>query len=282
MKQIKINNENSDIFIKRLKSMSRYAFLNYIDEKENNLVVDEFSIETPKGIIYIKKTEEKFGAIISFLNDIKDESLQKDLYELLMGYFQGKFPNNLVLTVNGYNKELTSYFLKKRFSHIYSAYGLVYNSINPFKYDGDNLLFKEYAQGQEEEYINLLGRAFFGMREELGLKPYNWYEENRQESLKYFAYHKELSNIKGLWKDGALIGVTIIDDNEIEMLAIDEAMQGKGYGERVLRYCMNEIINVKKHKQIFVAVMQINKRAVSLYKKHGFKEFSKLSYLRKQ
>ncbi len=275
METAKCSNENFKIFKTRLKSISRYAFLNFEDECDNNLVIDTFLISNPDGLAYIKKNAERFGVFLSFDEDGEDKA-----YKFLVKYFNGEIPDNLILTVNGYNKKVIAEVLDNGFSEIYSAYGFEYSGQNQFEISSEDLDIRKYEAKHSEQFIDLLGNAFYDLRKEVDLKPYNWYLENKKASEDYFLEKSKTDSIIGLWQENSLIGVIILDDNEIDTIAVDRRLQGMGYGDKLLRYTMNELINNKHFDTVYLAVMAHNKKAIKMYKKSGFIEKSKLSYFR--
>jgi len=65
----------------------------------------------------------------------------------------------------------------------------------------------------------------------------------------------------GLW--------VILEDAHITTVAVDPAYQGKGYGERMLVWLLDEAIN-RGASWITLEVRESNQTAQNLYKKYGF------------
>jgi ribosomal-protein-alanine N-acetyltransferase len=79
----------------------------------------------------------------------------------------------------------------------------------------------------------------------------------------YFVGRAEEATIAygGLW--------VILEDAHITTVAVDPAYQGKGYGERMLVWLLDEAIN-RGASWITLEVRESNQTAQNLYKKYGF------------
>ena len=65
----------------------------------------------------------------------------------------------------------------------------------------------------------------------------------------------------------------ILDEAELYEIAIDQEFQGKGFSNYLMEYFF-KFCNSKNVRTIFLEVNTINSKAINLYKKFGFVEYS--------
>ncbi len=65
----------------------------------------------------------------------------------------------------------------------------------------------------------------------------------------------------------------VLDEAELYEIAIKSEFQGKGFSNYLMRFFI-DFCKEKNVKTIFLEVNTINSKAISLYKKFGFKEYS--------
>ena len=127
----------------------------------------------------------------------------------------------------------------------------------------------------------MLDESFRPLRLENNIVPVDYYGSNSEDSKKELVELNEEGKIRGVWDKDVLIGVTIIEGNEIDTIAIKKEHQNKGYGRSVVNYLMNHLINEKKYKTIHLGVIASNKIAFDLYIKCGFYQVGSITYLKK-
>ena len=80
-----------------------------------------------------------------------------------------------------------------------------------------------------------------------------------------------------LFKDNDVIGFfecsIISPEAELYDIVIDEKYHGLGYSKILMDYFLN-LVKESKVETIFLEVNSINNKAISLYSKYGFKEYS--------
>lgn len=80
-------------------------------------------------------------------------------------------------------------------------------------------------------------------------------------------------------KNKKIVGyIVLTKKGEIAFFAVDKKFQGRGIGKNLLKKCF-DLAKKRNLKNFFLDVRQDNKKAVSLYKKFGFKVVKK--YLKK-
>ena len=116
-----------------------------------------------------------------------------------------------------------------------------------------------YASVYRNEYKALYNSCYHEMREALGIKPYDFIQDDS-----FFEHGME--NVYLLVENDELIGSVALKGNEIDDLLVDKKHQGKGYGRQILLWALENI----GCDNIILHVAEWNARAVKLYKSVGF------------
>lgn len=116
-----------------------------------------------------------------------------------------------------------------------------------------------YASAYQEQYKKLYNSCYHEMREALGIKPYDFIQDDS-----FFEHGME--NVYILLEDDELIGSVALKGNEIDDLLVDVKHQSQGYGKQILLWALENI----GCDNIILHVAEWNARAVRLYKSVGF------------
>lgn len=116
-----------------------------------------------------------------------------------------------------------------------------------------------YSKEYQEQYKKLYNGCYHGMREALGIKPFDFIQDDS-----FFAQGME--NVYLLIEDGELIGSVALKGNEIDDLLVKKEYQGRGCGRQILLWALENI----NSSNIILHVAEWNARAVRLYKSVGF------------
>lgn len=134
------------------------------------------------------------------------------------------------------------------------------------EYRGGNvssdLLVRNYADGDYEEYKRVYEACFSEMRTALELFPVNCCD-GREELL------KKAEDIFVLEDSGKLAGSVAIYGNEIDDLVVAKEFQGRGFGTALLRFAVARMQHAGI-EPIQLHVADWNRNAVALYLKNGF------------
>lgn len=102
----------------------------------------------------------------------------------------------------------------------------------------------EVIQYEDKYYIechNVIRNAFHRMQVAVGLEDESYeYPPNEQQRKKY------LENAESMYLmrvNDEIVAALILDDDEIDILAVDVNHQGKGYGKEMMAYAINKILD---------------------------------------
>ena len=116
-----------------------------------------------------------------------------------------------------------------------------------------------YSKNYQEHYKKLYNECYHEMREALGIKPFDFIQDDS-------FFDEGMDQVYLLLENENLIGSVALKGNEIDDLLVDKKHQGKGYGRQILLWALENI----KSETVILHVAEWNQRAVSLYKKTGF------------
>ena len=116
-----------------------------------------------------------------------------------------------------------------------------------------------YSSKYQEEYKQIYNQCYHEMRKELGIKPFDFIQDDS-----FFA--SGMDKVFLLLSDGKIIGSVALKDDEIDDLIVEIKNQNQGYGKQILLWAL-EHINSEK---IILHVAEWNKKAIELYRKNGF------------
>ncbi|SHK00187.1 Acetyltransferase (GNAT) family protein [Hathewaya proteolytica DSM 3090] len=74
-----------------------------------------------------------------------------------------------------------------------------------------------------------------------------------------------------LWRGNQLIGLYLLQGDELDHIAVLSKFKGLGYGTIILKYCMREMFINRNCRQIKLCTYKINYKAQKLYIKNGFR-----------
>jgi len=107
------------------------------------------------------------------------------------------------------------------------------------------------------------------MRTLHGFEPYDWYGSNPEEANKEYTEADEKDKFYSYEVDGNLIGVGMVIDDMIDVIAIDPKLQKGGHGREFLKGILCDMFK-KGHKEIKIGVVESNDHVYRLYSSEGF------------
>lgn len=230
----------------------------YIKAKEEGRLIKQSQVGSYH--YYIKQNDDSISIRIACLEEqlvdakkmlkvIKD---LKDKVYVIMGMTCRHLENLLQMT---------------DFSYWHGTYELYYTGPPPAQ---ENLHFEDYKLSDFDRYIEILGPAFADVRKACQLKPHDWFSNNRDQAEKDFKNNYVNNEIFSLVHENKIIGVSIIEDHHIELIAIDKAYQGQGFGKAMLRYWMRYLLVEKAYDKLVLGMLASNDKALKLYTDQGF------------
>ena len=79
-----------------------------------------------------------------------------------------------------------------------------------------------------------------------------------------YLHNQEILQNTYVYDDGIIRGFIRIEENEIKKLFVDTFFQGRGIGEKLLKFAINE------KNTTFLWALEKNTRAINFYQRHGF------------
>ncbi|GKU27426.1 GNAT family N-acetyltransferase [Clostridium folliculivorans] len=198
--------------------------------------------------LYVKPSRRKEGIGTILLKAI-EENMRNSGVEEIVCDFKANESEKLFLYKNGYRKWFYSNFM------VYTGEKLTVDNCQIMSYQD-----KDYYQCQK-----ISSEAFHKMRLLVGLESTLSSPSEKQKSL----YKENLKNIFVLKQHNEIVAVSILDDNEIDSIAVAIDKQGKGYGKKLVSYSVNKLLD-RGYEKVSLWVVEGN-QAKDLYEKLGFK-----------
>ncbi len=221
-------------------------------------VLEIFRFEEPSGYMVIRRGKTFVVQISSKENIEMNDALEK----ILKPYFKAEV--YMILDVN--LKTLESHITNKGFKNWFGYYDMSLTHYDNKMRVGQ---LKGYL-GHDETYNRILGKAFEPMRTLHGFEPYDWYGSNPEEANKEYTEADEKDKFYSYEVDGYLIGVGMVIDNMIDVIAIDPELQKGGHGREFLKGILCDLFK-KGHQEIKIGVVESNDHVYRLYSSEGFK-----------
>ena len=240
-----------------LDMIHSYAYNDYEEAKSKNEIVFESLYDN--GFIFIRNNEESYGVRISFVSEMNTK-----IYDVITPYLYGE--KEVYFIVNYLNKDII-HFLTDHCKLLYHSYEMQNHSLDKFHIS--TIQTRDYEEQQFHQYIDVLGEGFVPIRRSLGLEPYNWYQHYQEEAKQRFTELSKNKNIKGYFVNDELIGVIMVDDQEIDTICVRTDYQKQGIGGQLLLKAI-QMIKEKGYNSAFLGVLAENQSATELYQKHGF------------
>jgi len=231
----------------------------YKEAKQLGMVIEEGHVGD--YAYYIKKNEDSLGIRVSARQESND-SLMK-LWARLEPRIEGK----VYFLLNKDNKKFESFISSKGFNFWHGTYELVYEGQAPEPVD---LSIQAYRLEDFDSYIQVLS-CFSEVRKACNLQPYDWYYHHQEEAKASFNEHFIKNEIFSTLVDDKIVGVSIVEGQEIELIAVHKDYQGQGYGKKMLLHWMRYLIEEKGHSTIRLGMLASNDKALKLYTGVGFK-----------
>lgn len=236
----------SDI-IKCLEEFEKCGLV--VMEKDKLIAVGVFTdkeIQT-SVTLYVKPSKRNLGIGSKLLDALENKMRAVGVEEAVCDYkinrIEKKFMNN-----RGYKCWFKSNYM------MYSEEAITL----------DNYKFIQYEDKYYYEVQRIMSSSFHRMRVSVGLES-----EEKEPSEDQRQWYKDNSeNIYLLSDNGKVVAVSILENNEIDAVAVEIKEQGKGYGKAMISFSINKLIE-SNYKCINIWVVDGNPAKV-LYEKLGF------------
>ncbi|MBI9013454.1 MAG: GNAT family N-acetyltransferase [Clostridiales bacterium] len=220
-------------------------------------VLEIFRFEEPSGFMVIRRGK----TFVVKISSKEDFEVNDDLEKILNPYFKSEVYMILDANLTNFENHITN----KGFKTWFGYYDMSLTQYNKEMQVG---CLKGYL-GNDKEYNRILGKAFEPMRTLHGFEPYDWYGENPEEAYKEYKEAEEQDKFYSYEVDGRLIGVGMVIDNMIDVIAIDPKLQKCGHGREFLKGILCDLFK-KGHQEIKIGVVESNDYVYRLYSSEGF------------
>ena len=116
-----------------------------------------------------------------------------------------------------------------------------------------------YSPEYQEAYKRVYNECFHEMREALGIKPYDFIQDDS-------FFEKGMDRVRLLLDNGEIVGSVALKEDEIDDLIVAPGYQDRGYGWQILLWALEHM----ESRTVRLHVAACNLKAIHLYEKAGF------------
>lgn len=174
------------------------------------------------------------------------------------------------VAVTGYRSDLTNaprFFAARGFQKWSASHLMAYEGPD-FTIPAMDLL--PYSEVYFGDYIRLINSAFYQLRQENDVKPYEVYPEGGfDEAATRQELEQERERIFLLRQDDRIVALARMGTDYIDEVAVDPAYQRRGYGRALTQFCINHL-RQQGVQRVLLGVVDSNAAAINLYQSLGF------------
>lgn len=269
-------NQSDKLTIEQLisdNSMARMDIIRSLDENPEfgKLVIDNGEIiavgaftgfsKKSKLNLYVSADRRNEGIGTKLLSSIEDVMRNGGVEEIVCSYVDNEIERKFI-----YKNGFTNWFFSNH---------MVYEK-DKFIMPLETGEIRNYSDDDYSVCQKVYSEAFYRMGQMVGFettlsKP----SEKERESFKNNA-----DNMFVLVENNSIVASATIDENELDLVAVAVDEQRKGYGEKITRFCVNELMN-RGNNQVVLWCVEGNP-AKHLYDKMGFKVVDLHEFVKKK
>lgn len=259
----RINHSAADVFNKSyINGTIRKKF---VYEKDGN-----------RGVFTIVKGNLFYSLQLSFEHDVSEYEDIKFIEAEFMDTLSIREREDIYVNFNGYNAALINYFMEcglERDScgfefHI-TADSEKVKMLKDFTVR-QGLTVKRYEEEHIIRYLKLLDEAFRKQQIECG-EEQDVFSRNHEEKTVWLKGLSENNNFQAFWLENQLVGLYIVNENYLDIIAVHPDYEGKGYGSEILKYCVRDRVYEHEFDEVYLVTYYQNRKAQRLYLRNGFK-----------
>ena len=273
---------NQELKLQKIEDMKQ--FLNQINVKEAGVEFKRFS-ENGEHIFGIFDNKNVVG-----LTDIEDDKDEAFFYVYIFSKYRKKGYGSAIIEIiekqleaktveipyDFYNESVRKFLEKRGYIRSWAS---TYMSYKGNKFDIPDLPIRNYEETDFENVYYFVDKAFHIMRLSTGWFPDSKLKDPDEESHKWYSDTKKDSFVYIV--DNEIVGYVNLIEDEINVVAIKNSNQGKGYGRLLTKYVTNVLID-RGFKEPTLWCVVNNKKARNLYDSLGYKEVCCVGFAKKK
>lgn len=241
----------SECFQDLIEEKKNYALVAIEQNNIMGIAIAQIDDDESDIFLYVDKTYRNNGVGTALLLEIEKYLKTKEIKHISLDY-----------PVNAENK---CFFKKHNYVIDFTSELMYYKG--PFSSKPSKYTIRSYNDEDYMESRTIIFDAFHKMQVEVGLDAEDFTYPPNEEQRISFLENKE--NMYLLIDDSKIVGVLIIDGNEIDEIAVPPNLQRLGYGRELLYFGMNKILNENGENTIALWCI-VGNSAKEFYIKEGF------------
>lgn len=256
-------------FIAKINRSARNIFIEgYQEGKVTTALI--YKSDTNEGYFGIIEREDYIVVHLSFQQDLQDEQAFAEIQKHVEDVIARRGEREIYLNGHGDNSSILSYFQARGF--VQDSIGYEFRTLaTDIRIPENQLAMRKFEKEQADLYLELIDEAFAPLDRACHDEP-NAMRRNRDTYIEALEKVDSMDNFRAFWLGNRLIGVYLIKEDILNILAVHPEYQNKGYGEILMYFWLDQMFNTKKLPEVYLYVMEKNQGAYRFYKRHGFEQ----------
>lgn len=262
--------EQAASLLGKIDSGAKSIFLETVNT-QNQIAMKVFGDSEMLGVFQSAIAYERFWISISFETDT--DQFHDELLELVKISLNKSGFSSCMIWLRHENLKIIN-FLKEYF-HIQPDCGPHYYASIEFIMRRDMftktvcapaLDIRPYEEKYIDNYLDLLDASMSFA------SPPPKFKENKQHHAMRFAEYAQKKSFEAFWSDGDLVGLYWRKGAEIDIMAVADKQQRKGYGSMILTRAIEMIFEHTTDHYAYLYAVDWNAKGQSFYKKYGMEQ----------
>lgn len=265
----------------KIKSLKRDYFL---DSLKGNLTAETepcFIVrknEKQLGILFFQENDDFFSEYvcnISFLHEMEEPQNYAELLKFIENQLLRFSVQDQDFYVNANNPDLIHFLKSEGFKEWEREHEMVLekSQMTPFV-SPTNLRCTGYEEVCLAQYLELWAYAFAELRRKANFQPILWALENPKLARKELVEANERGEFFAFWKEETLVGISFLEGNFLDTIAVKTEYQRQGMGSMILSVCLDYVFHQRQFDYITLELMDANASARDFYLKQGFQKMA--------
>ncbi|MBO4452621.1 MAG: GNAT family N-acetyltransferase [Clostridia bacterium] len=223
------------------------------------------------GLAYIEDDDEEGFIYVYIFDEYRNKGYGYKAAKAAEGMLKSS-PGKIVTGIRNGDDTAKKFCEKLGYRAWFSSAAMKYSG---GKFEDGDIPVRQYTDADFIDSFVLAEEAFHKMRVETGLFPDSKVDEPDEESRKFMAESAERRYVYEV--GGEIVGYGKLDGDELDVVCIKIAQQGKGYGRKLVKHLVNVMID-KGIKEPLLWCVVGNNKARKLYESLGFVEVGRADY----
>lgn len=264
--------EDYPFVVSSISRINRSALRIFQEGYEEGIVTTAliYQSDANEGYFGVIEREDFIVVHLSFKQDLQDKQAFAEVQKHVDDVIARRGERDIYLNSHGENPSIIAYFRARGF--VADAIGYEFRYVaTDIRIPENQLAITKFEKEQADLYLELIDEAFAPLDRACNDEP-NSLRRNRDTSIEALEKVDGKDNFRAFWLGDRLIGVYLIKEDILHILAVHPEYQSKGYGAIIMYHWLDQMFNQKKLPEVYLYVVEKNQAAYRFYKRLGFEQ----------